>query len=173
MPEPREALSLDGGEYDPAAYADDDRYEDQRYTEEPPAREEPRDRPRRPIPMGGNRQQRRARQRERSRIPAHAPQPQDHRAPARDRAPVQREAEDDGFVSVEFDGRYYEIPAEPLDWPLDAAEAFEQGKATTAIHALLGDVQWAKLRLRGYRLRDFNELFDRLARAGGFDTAGN
>lgn len=106
-----------------------------------------------------------------SRIPAHAPRPQDHKPPQKTAA--QREAEGIETVDVEFDDVVYTIVADPVDWTLDVTEAFEQGKAITAIRGLLGNAQWRVVRSKGYRNKDFNELFNLLAKAGGFGPAGN
>lgn len=172
MPAPRDSINLDDG-YDPADYdrepdeprsvaeyiaADNGRYESVR-VDEPDGR--PEDRPRGRImnrPTG-------------SRIPSHAPKPQDHKPPQKTAA--QREAEGIETVEVEFDDVVYSIMADPVDWPLDATEAFEQGKALTAIRGLLGEKQWRVVRSKNYRNKDFNELFHLLARAGGFGPAGN
>ena len=76
-------------------------------------------------------------------------------------------------VEVEFDGEVYEIPADPIDWEVSTTEAFEQGKVVTAIRQLLGPEQWKAVSAKRYRNRQFRELFDLLAEAGGFDNSGN
>ncbi|MGN2634627.1 hypothetical protein ACTD5D_39765 [Nocardia takedensis] len=117
-----------------------------------------------------------------SRIPANAPRPRDHQ-PKREkrdkpakraaRAALEREAEGIETVVVAFDGEEYEIPADPLDWDLAVTEAFELGRVITAVRGLLGPRQFAKVSRKRYTNRQFSELFDLLAQAGGFDDAGN
>lgn len=107
----------------------------------------------------------------RTTIPANAPKPQDHKAPKKTAA--QREAEGIDEVEVEFDGEIYEIAADPIDWEVSTTEAFEQGKVVTAIRQLLGPEQWKAVSAKRYRNRQFRELFDLLAEAGGFDNSGN
>lgn len=110
-----------------------------------------------------------------SRIPEHAPRPQDHQPKAKKKpkvkkSPQQREAEGIETVEVEFDGETYEIPADPIDWEIDVTEAFETGRMITACRGLLGPEQFAVLSRKGYRNRDFRRLFKLLAEAGGFES---
>ncbi|WP_410877357.1 hypothetical protein [Nocardia sp. A7] len=115
------------------------------------------------------------------RIPANAPRPQDHlkarkaKKPKRDRArsAVEREARGVETAAVDYDGETYEIPADVLDWSLDATIAFEEGRAVTAMRTLLGPKQFRTLMSKGYTNREFQALFDLLAKAGGFETSGN
>ena len=86
---------------------------------------------------------------------------------------MQREAEGIDTVTVEFDGEEYTIPADPLDWDLTVTEAFELGRAITAVRGLLGPEQFATVTRKRYTNRKFGELFDLLAKAGGFDDSGN
>ncbi|CAM3038531.1 hypothetical protein [Skermania piniformis] len=147
-----ESIDLDDG-YEPDDY--DDRADEQPEPE-PARRKQPKGR--RP-------------KRDDSRIPARAPRPQDHRPAS---TPVIRgEAEGIETVTVEFDGESYTIPADPADWPINATEAFENGRAVTAIRMLLAPDEWIKVQRKQYRNRQFRELFDALARAGGFRNSGN
>lgn len=115
------------------------------------------------------------------RIPANAPRPQDHLKtrktkkpkPKRARSAVEREARGIETVDVDYDGETYVIPAEVLDWSLDATVAFEEGRAVTAMRILLAPKQFRTLMSKGYTNRQFAELFDLLAKAGGFETSGN
>lgn len=167
MPEPREAISLDDGQYDPAAYVEDraaSQYE--------------------PDYDAIARVNNYARE---SRIPAHAPRPQDHKPPAKKRkkakkadrrqwqddSPAGREAAGVELAEIEFDGELYAFPADPLDWDLNVTEAFEHGKVVTAVRGMLGPGQWRKVAAKGYKNRQFRELFDMMAEAGGFKNAGN
>ncbi|HET8581771.1 MAG TPA: hypothetical protein VFL65_00855 [Jatrophihabitans sp.] len=76
-------------------------------------------------------------------------------------------------AAVEWRGRTFTFPADVEDWPAEAVEAFEQDKAMTAVHAVLGDKQWqAVRRVSGGTVREVVELFELLAKAAGFDDAG-
>jgi len=116
-----------------------------------------------------------------SRIPAHAPRPQDHQPKKAKKAkrnrratdPAEREALGIETETVEYDGEEYTIPADPMDWSLPVTQAFEDGKVLTAIRGLLGPDQYRTLLGKGYTNRRFSELFELLAKAGGFETAGN
>jgi hypothetical protein len=171
MPAPREAINLDDG-YNPADYdenddhtveydrAIDDRderghYDDERHGKPRVARPRELNPPRR------------------SRIPAHAPRPQDHKRSKKKKTAAQREAEGIETTDVEFDGEVYTIPADPLDWDVEVTEAFEQGKVVTAVRGMLGPKQWRTVAAKGYTNRQFSKLFDLIARAGGFKNAGN
>ena len=115
------------------------------------------------------------------RIPANAPRPQDHLKPRkpkkakrdRPRSAVEREGRGIETAAVDYDGDTYVIPADVLDWGLDATVAFEEGRAVSAIRVLLGPKQFRTLMSKGYTNRQFQELFDLLAKAGGFETSGN
>ena len=97
---------------------------------------------------------------------------------------AQRRAErrelDDGseVVAVEYDGETYWVPADPTDWPIAALLAFEDGKAVTALRALLAKDEKGKsgfdlLMSKGYRVGDLNEIFEKVAKVGGFGNSGN
>lgn len=77
------------------------------------------------------------------------------------------------MTSVDWRGRTFTFPADVEDWPADAVEAFENGRAMTAVHGVLGEAQWAAVKKvsRG-TVRDVSELFELLAKAAGFDEAG-
>lgn len=94
------------------------------------------------------------------------------------RSPLRREAEGIKLVGIEHDGEVYWLPADPSDWQLDILEAFEDGKAITALRGLLvadenGNGGWSTLKAKKYRVHDLNVIFDKAARAGGFKTSGN
>lgn len=108
-----------------------------------------------------------------------APRPQDRQAPAQ--APevedypeaVMDEATGVYVVSLQHDGMTFTIPADPADWPIKATRAFEQGKIITAVEELLPAREFNALLSANYRNNDFGKLYERLAKAGGFDTSGN
>lgn len=94
------------------------------------------------------------------------------------RSALRREAEGVDYVGVEYDGETYWVPSDPADWPIDVLAAFEDGKAITALRSLFvadedGHGGWSTLQAKGYRVRDLNQLFDKVAAAGGFKNSGN
>lgn len=107
--------------------------------------------------------------------PAPRPVPQDHRPAAEEEhpTPVMDEATGILMVTIHHDGLDLSIPADPEDWPIMATRAFEQGKIITAIENLLSTREFAKLAAKNYRNKQFGKLYERLAKAGGFDTSGN
>lgn len=111
----------------------------------------------------GNREQRRAAAR-------------DHRVA--DDFPIEREANGITVVAVPYDGETYWVPTDPADWRSDATRAFEDGKAMTALEYILepdekGRPGYALLESKHYRMNQINELFDKIAKAGGFESSGN
>lgn len=112
-------------------------------------------------------------------IPANAPRPQDHKAKASDEPEeeypnaVMDEATGILMVTIHHDGMELTIPADPEDWPIQATLAFEDGKILNAIRALLSPREFNKVLAKNYRNKDFGKLYERLAKAGGFDNAGN
>lgn len=112
-------------------------------------------------------------------IPDHAPRPQDRKAKASDEPEgeypnaVMDEATGILMVTIHHDGMELTIPADPEDWPIQATLAFEDGKILNAIRALLSPREFNKVLAKNYRNKDFGKLYERLAKAGGFDSAGN
>lgn len=122
----------------------------------------------------GNRAQRRAAARE------HEPS---------DDFPIEREANGIVVVAVPYDGETYWVPTDPAEWDARATRAFEDGKAITALEYILepgeptgvpgergykpGKPGYELLMSKNYRMRQINELFELIAKAGGFDSAGN
>jgi hypothetical protein len=196
MPEPRDSISLDGDDYRPTDYHE---------PAAPPAGYERAAEYARPaVEYGGRDRYVEVRDepavaspRRESRIPAHAPRPQDHKPPKKRKkkrererfGPVEREArfrdrreldedqadDDPGYdtVDVEYDGETYTIPADPLDWPFEAQEALDGRQATKLLRALLGPDQYQTFQSKGYRTRHFNDFSNLIAEAGGFKKSGN
>ncbi len=112
-------------------------------------------------------------------IPANAPRPQDHKPKASEEPEddypnaVMDEATGILMVTIHHDGMELTIPADPEDWPIQATLAFEDGKILNAIRALLSPREFNKVLAKNYRNKDFGKLYERLAKAGGFDNAGN
>lgn len=104
------------------------------------------------------------------------PRPQDH-LPPRDEelpaTPVMNEALGILVVPVRFDGMDLEVPADPEDWPVKATLAFEDGKVVNACRHLLSPEDFDKVMAKNYRNRQFGDLFNALAKAGGFANSGN
>lgn len=89
-----------------------------------------------------------------------------------------REAEGVELVAVDFDGNTYWVPSDPSDWPVDALLGFEDGKAITALRALLekdedGVPGFETLMKTRPRVRQLRQLFEMVARVGGFESSGN
>ena len=89
-----------------------------------------------------------------------------------DKTAVQNEAEGVEEVSVSWRDLTFTFPADTDDWPVEALEAFEQGKAATAIRALAGPKAWVEFKKRNPRVRDMSDVFKDFARAAGFSDAG-
>lgn len=110
-------------------------------------------------------------------IGATRPRPQDHLRPAAEEAadytPVYNEALGILVVPVHFDGMALEVPADPEDWPVKATLAFEDGKVVNACRHLLSAEDFDKVMAKNYRNKKFGELFNALAKAGGFANSGN
>lgn len=92
--------------------------------------------------------------------------------------PVEREANGITVVAVNYDDATYWVPSDPSEWDGRATRAFEDGKALTALEYLLepdenGKSGYDLLTSKRYRMKQINELFERIAKAGGFDSAGN
>ena len=111
-------------------------------------------------------------------IPDTAPRPQDRKPKAsgpEDDYPAAVIDEATGIltVTIHHDDMDLSIPADPEDWPIMATRAFEQGKIITAIENLLSAGDFAKVASKNYRNKEFGKLYERLAKAGGFDSSGN
>lgn len=159
----------DVDEYDEEAGYDEeaDDYDDadaDEYAE--PVTEIPRARPARRAGGPGNRAQRRTAQRNRA------------RARRAELAPAEREANGITLIAVDYDDETYWVPTDPVDWNVAATRAFEDGKAITALENLLeadeeGRSGYELLMSKRYRMKQINELFELIAQAGGFESAGN
>lgn len=96
-----------------------------------------------------------------------------------DEYPVEREANGITVVSVDYDGETYWVPSDPAEWDARATRAFEDGKALTALEYILepdpdsGKSGYDLLTSKRYRMKHINELFEKIAKAGGFDSSGN
>lgn len=122
-----------------------------------------------------NRQQRRRIEKRRNLVPAHAPEPQDHKNPKPPKSVIEVEANNDGdeMIPIEHDGEVYHIPADPDDWPGMALYYFENDKAFSALKELLDGNGWDRLAAKNYKTREFTKIFEKVAEAMGFASAGN
>ena len=87
------------------------------------------------------------------------------------KTPAQNEAEATETVIIEWRGRSFTIPATLDDCSVDTLEAFEDGKAVSAVRGILGDKVFASLK-REHKptVRDFKELADIVAKAMGMSA---
>ena len=97
-----------------------------------------------------------------------APRPTD-----RKKSKAQREAEAPEFVTIDFGDHEFDISYDPDDWPVRAVLAFEEGKAASAVRALLGKEQWEELMEDEPTVKDLSKLFELIAEETGMTSAGN
>jgi len=100
-------------------------------------------------------------------IPAGVKAPTDRKKPA-----AQVDAEAVETVEVVWRDHTFTIDADPDDWPVEVMLAFEEGKAAVGVRGILGAKQWADLMKTKPRSRDLGDLFDAVAKAIGFEGAG-
>lgn len=117
-----------------------------------------------------------------SRIPEHAPKPQDRK---KKKSAAARQAEADGFAIIEQCGMTLKIPvgeALPMDvlllvqgdpealveYGIDPNDPDKSAKVNIAsTKVMLGPEQWAKFRTKRPTLHDFNEIGRKLEEATG------
>jgi hypothetical protein len=75
---------------------------------------------------------------------------------------------EDAPVEFEFDGETYTVPSYEL-WPLEAGEAFENGKFLTFVRALFGDQYTTKFLSKPRTVKDVQDLATALNDATGND----
>lgn len=97
-------------------------------------------------------------------VPDNVKRPMDHLKA------VEAEAAEDMAV-VEHNGITFTFPANPLDWPNVAVLAFEEGKALTALRAILGPDVYAKI--ASWTMRQTTGLLEAVAEKAGFSASGN
>lgn len=79
---------------------------------------------------------------------------------------------DDTTMPIEWDGHTYTVLKDTDEWPVDITEAFEDGRASTAIRGLLGPAQWKAFKATKPTNRDLGQLFQEIAQAYGFESSG-
>lgn len=77
-----------------------------------------------------------------------------------------------GLIPISWRGHTFTVPASSDDWDVEVTEAFEGGKAATAIRGLLGEDQWEEFMTERPKNRDLAEMFEQIAEALGFESAG-
>lgn len=94
--------------------------------------------------------------------------------------PAQAEAEGTDTIDVDWDGVTVTVPASVEAMDLDVLEAFETGKAVSALRAMIGTKGYDELRKRyekehgrTAKVGDLGRLMDAIAAAYGFDNQGN
>lgn len=91
---------------------------------------------------------------------------------------VQAEAQNVSTIDVDWDGVSVTLPAKPDDWELDTLEAFEQGKAATAVRGVLGKsynrviTDYKARHGRPPKVSDLESFMQTFAKAYGFEDAG-
>lgn len=100
----------------------------------------------------------------RKRVPATAPKPQDRKPKKSAEA---RQAEADGFVTIEQCGVTLKIPLAGKV-PLKAYMAFKKGDELAGTELLLGEKQWAAFLEKNPIVEDFAEIGEKLT-----DLMGN
>lgn len=85
---------------------------------------------------------------------------------------VQAEAEGTETVTVDYQGRKYELPASLDDADGDVLDAIDNQKLSHALRGLLDDAQWASFKTTKPKVRDYAGLFEAYAKVIGLGTAG-
>jgi hypothetical protein len=92
--------------------------------------------------------------------------------------PAQAEATRDEST-ITFEGVELTFITDPNKWPLDAIEAFENGKSIALMRAMFGSRTYEKVKGnferrtgRSMTLEDLVEVLERIAKEAGFNDAG-
>lgn len=81
-------------------------------------------------------------------------------------------ADQDKPLTITHQKKTYRLPNTLQDWDIDAIEAFEDGRLTPAIRGILGAEQWKAFKATGAKFGDLESISQKIAKAYGFDTAG-
>lgn len=73
---------------------------------------------------------------------------------------------------AKFRGHEFTIPREYSEWPLELAEALEDGSEIGILRGALGPVQWRLVRAMHLKVSDLNELTESITSALGFGSVG-
>ena len=105
--------------------------------------------------------------------PEGAPEPGDYQAP---KSAAQAEAEGVETVTVTWHGVELEVPADPQKWnPYQVVLPLSSNNILGGLSALLGPMQIIKMQREypGAKVPEFFELFNMIAKATGYGSAGN
>lgn len=108
--------------------------------------------------------------------PEGAPEPQDFKAPA---SPAEREAKGADTVVIHFRDMTFTVPANPANWSYWQVLQWIPNHIPNAVVGLLGLAQISEVHRRYPHLTGaqagelFGELFDEIAKACGYGSAGN
>lgn len=86
--------------------------------------------------------------------------------------PVRAEALDATTITVVFDGLSFTAPRDVEDWPAEAMLAMEEGKAVSAVRALVPGKEWTAFMATKPAIRKVAGLLDAIAVEAGFKSAG-
>lgn len=81
------------------------------------------------------------------------------------------EAKSDEAV-IEFRGQRFTVSRVYDDWTVDFLESVEEGKSVGIVRGALGPTQWPLVKAMNLRVRDLNELAEKIAAALGFGSMG-
>jgi hypothetical protein len=96
------------------------------------------------------------------------PIPQDHLKPA-----VQIEAEGIEFTTIEWRGLTFDVPTDPLDFPVDAIMAAEDGKVFKSLALIIGPKPFAEFMKMKPLRRDGIDLNNAITKALGMGDSEN
>ena len=66
----------------------------------------------------------------------------------------------------------FTVPRDYDDWPVELAEAFEDGRSIAIVRGALGEKQWRLVKSEEPKVRDIRDLADDIATALGFGSVG-
>lgn len=73
---------------------------------------------------------------------------------------------------IHVKGETYKLPASVDDMSIETLNAFEEGRATSAVKGAVGDVAWKRMNASGVKVRDLEDVMSQIAKAYGFDSVG-
>lgn len=82
------------------------------------------------------------------------------------------EAHNTAVATVQFRGHDFTVSREYNEWTVDFLESLEEGKSVGIVRGALGPTQWRTVRGMNLKVRDLNDLADRIAKAMGFGDQG-
>ena len=86
--------------------------------------------------------------------------------------PAELDGVTDATIQVEYGGVSYTFPASIEDADGDVLDALEEGKASTALRALLSPEDWDRFKSTRPKVRDYGQLWDAYAARIGLDSLG-